>query len=593
MAIEPLSPIPMSEPTDGIPTEIKSFFSKEYYLLILAAIVGVLAGAASTVFRWMIDLFARIFSGEGLLMGLSVGIVAILMPFMPMLGGLIIGFARRYFPEAVDENGVDRVMEAVVLKNGKIRKRVLTVCALTSSITIGSGGSAGRVGPTVQICSVIGSMFGQMMKLSSERLRVLVGCGAAAGIAATFNAPLAGMIFVMEIILGEFTIYSISPIVIASVMGTVTAHALAGNELTFNTPVHEMVNPSEIFFYLLLGILCGITAHLFTQAYYRSHKFFNEQLNISVILKPAIGGLIVGLLTLLTPQVKGNGFMEMEQVLNGNLFWGFALALIFTKIIATAITLGSGGVGGTFAPSLFIGAMVGATFGTAIHGAFPDWTASSETYALVGMAALASAVMQAPLTSILILFEMTTDYSIVLPSMVCCIVATYTIRRFTKNSIYVQSLLNRGINIQHGKAISILSTMFVRDVMTQDVVTISEEMSFKRILEIVSYSRNLYYPVVDREGDMIGIISFSDIRDAAQKEGTEETTLARDLATRDVTTLKPNHNLNEALAKFSEMDVDQLPVVTVGDPKKVIGLLLRSDVQAVYNREILVSGLKT
>jgi CIC family chloride channel protein len=582
----------MNEPTDGIPTGIKSFFGKEYNLLILAAVIGVLAGAASTVFRWMIDFFTRVFSGEGLLMGLSAGVVMVLMPFMPMLGGLIIGLARRYFPEAVEENGVDRVMEAVVLKNGKIRKRALSVCALTSSITIGSGGSAGRVGPTVQICSVIGSIFGQMMKLSSERIRIMVGCGAAAGIAATFNAPLAGMIFVMEIILGEFTIYSLSPIIIASVMGTVTGHALEGDGMTFQTPVHEVVNPSEIIFYLLLGILCGITAHLFTQCFYRTQKYFDEQVHIPIVLKPALGGLVVGLLALLTPQIRGNGFMEMEQVLHGNLFWGLVLALIFTKIIATAVTLGSGGIGGTFAPSLFIGAMVGSTFGAAVHGILPDWTASSETYALVGMAALASAVMQAPLTSILILFEMTQDYTIVLPSMVCCIVATYTMRRFTKNSIYVQSLLNRGINIQHGKATSILSTMFVRDVMTQEVVTIPEEMPFKKILEIVSYSRHLYYPVVDREGDMVGIISFSDIRDAAQKEDMEGITFARDLATPDVMTLKPNHNLSEALDKFSELDVEQMPVVAVGDSKKVIGLLRRSDVQAVYNREILVSELK-
>lgn len=583
----------MNETSEQTPTKLKKFFGKEYNLLILAAVIGVLAGTASTVFRWIIDFFAWVFSGEGLLLGLSAGMVAFLMPFMPMLGGLIIGFTRRYFPEAVAENGVDRVMEAVVLKNGKIRKRVLAICAVTSSITIGSGGSAGRVGPTVQICSVIGSWFGQVMNLSSERIRVLVGCGAAAGIAATFNAPLAGVIFVMEIILGEFTIQSLSPIVIASVMGTVTGRALEGNELTFLIPVHELVHPSEIFFYLILGILCGLTAHVFTQTYYRSQKFFDEQVHISRILKPALGGLIVGLLALLTPQIRGNGFPEMEQVLNGQLFWGMALALIATKIIGTAITLGSGGIGGTFAPSLFIGSMVGATFGAAVHGLLPEWTASSETYALVGMGALASAVMQAPLTSILILFEMTNDYTIILPIMVSCIVATYTMRRFTQNSIYVQTLLNRGINIRHGKAINILSRMFVRDVMTRDVLPIPEEMPFKKILETVSYSRHLYYPVVNSEGEMTGIISFSNIRDAAQQEDTVETMLARDLATKDVTALKPNHNLNEALEKFSQLDLQQLPVVQAGDSRKVIGMLRRSDVQAVYNREILVSELKT
>ena len=431
------------------------------------------------------------------------------------------------------------------------------------------------------------------MNLSSERIRVLVGCGAAAGIAATFNAPLAGVIFVMEIILGEFTIQSLSPIVIASVMGTVTGRALEGNELTFLIPVHELVHPSEIFFYLILGILCGLTAHLFTQTYYRSQKFFDEQVHISQILKPTLGGLIVGLLALLTPQIRGNGFPEMEQVLNGQLFWGMALALIFTKIIGTAVTLGSGGIGGTFAPALFIGSMVGSTFGAAVHGLLPEWTASSETYALVGMGALASAVMQAPLTSILILFEMTNDYTIILPIMISCVVATYTMRRFTQNSIYVQTLLNRGVNIRHGKAINILSRMFVRDVMTRDVLPIPEEMPFKKILETVSYSRHLYYPVVNSEGEMTGIISFSNIRDAAQQEDTVETMLARDLATKDVTALKPNHNLNEALEKFSQLDLQQLPVVQVGNSRKVIGMLRRSDVQAVYNREILVSELKT
>ncbi|NIQ03450.1 MAG: CBS domain-containing protein [Nitrospinaceae bacterium] len=580
----------MNEPTSRITTHLSQFFGKEYNLLILAAGIGVLAGAASTVFRWMILFFQNVFSENGLLMGLSAGLAAFLLPFMPMLGGLVIGFARRYFPDAVAENGVDRVIEAVVLKNGHIRKRVLAVCALTSSITIGSGGSAGRVGPTVQICSVLGSVFGQMLKLSRDRVRVLVGCGAAAGIAATFNAPLAGMIFVMEIILGEFTIHSLSPIVIASVMGTVTGRAIEGNQLTFLTPVHEVVNPSEIFFYLILGILCGLTAHLFIQSYFRSQKFFEEKVKISKILKPALGGLIVGLIALITPQVRGNGFPEMEQVLNGNLFWGVALLLIATKIIATAVTLGSGGVGGTFAPSLFIGSMVGATFGAAIHALLPEWTASSETYALVGMGALASAALQAPLTSILILFEMTQDYTIVLPSMVCCIVATYTMRRFTKHSIYIQSLLNRGINIQHGKAISILSSMFVRDVMTREVVTLDEEMPFKSVLETVSYSRHLYYPVVDQEARMTGIISFSDIKNAAQKEGTEKMTAA-EMATREVTVLRPSHNLNEALEKFSELDIEQIPVVEVGDSRKVIGLIRRSDVQAVYNREVLITTL--
>jgi len=581
----------MSTTTDQIRDKFRSILMFDQNMLILAALLGFLAGFASTFFRWMIEFFESIFSVKGFsLAGIPPQTYPFLLPLMPMLGGLFIGLICKYFPNAVKENGVHKVMYAVALNDGKVRKRTIASCAVTSSITIGSGGSAGREGPTVQIGAAVGSTIGQLLHLSTERMRVLVGCGAAAGIAASFNAPLAGVLFALEIILGDFAIHTFSPIIIASVIGTVTGRALEGNEVTFNVPVHELVHPTEIIFYLALGMLCGIVARLFTFMYFYIQQVFEEKLKTADIYKPAIGGLIVGMISIFMPQILGNGYDVMEQALTGQMFWGLAFLLVFMKIICTSITLGSGGMGGVFAPSLFIGAMVGTAFGSSVHFIFPTLSASAETYSVVGMGAVAGAVMQAPLTNILMLFELTNDYTLILPIMATCIAASYTYQRFTKHSIYMQYLLNKGINIRHGREASIMNSIKVQDVMSTDITTIAQEMPFRKILETISYSKNFYFPVLDNKGDMTGILSFSDIREVIFEEQLGDLLVAGELANTKVYSLTPQQNLNEAMEIFSQLDVDQLPVVRSEDKLKVIGMLTRGDMMASYNRAILVSG---
>ena len=581
----------MSTTTDQVRDKFRSILMFDQNMLILAALLGFLAGFASTFFRWMIEFFESIFSVKGFsLAGIPPQTYPFLLPLMPMLGGLFIGLICKYFPNAVKENGVHKVMHAVALNDGKVRKRTIASCAVTSSITIGSGGSAGREGPTVQIGAAVGSTIGQLLHLSTERMRVLVGCGAAAGIAASFNAPLAGVLFALEIILGDFAIHTFSPIIIASVIGTVTGRALEGNEVTFNVPVHELVHPTEIIFYLALGMLCGIVARLFTFMYFYIQQVFEEKLKTADIYKPAIGGLIVGMISIFMPQILGNGYDVMEQALTGQMFWGLAFLLVFMKIICTSITLGSGGMGGVFAPSLFIGAMVGTAFGSSVHFIFPTLSASAETYSVVGMGAVAGAVMQAPLTNILMLFELTNDYTLILPIMATCIAASYTYQRFTKHSIYMQNLLNKGINIRHGREASIMNSIKVQDVMSTDITTIAQEMPFRKILETISYSKNFYFPVLDNRGDMTGILSFSDIREVIFEEQLGDLLVAGELANTKVYSLTPQQNLNEAMEIFSQLDVDQLPVVRSEDKLKVIGMLTRGDMMASYNRAILVSG---
>jgi CIC family chloride channel protein len=584
----------MTSITNQIRDKFRTVLMFDQNMLILAALLGFFAGFASTFFRWMIEFFESIFSIKGFsLVGIPPQVYPFLLPLMPMLGGFFIGLICKFFPNAVKENGVHKVMYAVALNGGKVRKRTIASCAVTSSLTIGSGGSAGREGPTVQIGAAVGSTIGQLLHLSTERMRVLVGCGAAAGIAASFNAPLAGVLFALEIILGDFTIHTFSPIIIASVIGTVTGRALEGNEVTFNVPIHELVHPAEIIFYLVLGILCGLVARLFTFIYFYTQQVFEEKLNVADLYKPAIGGLIVGMISISMPQILGNGYEAMEQALTGQIFFGLAFLLIFMKIICTAITLGSGGMGGVFAPSLFIGAMLGTAYGSGVHFFFPTLSASAETYSVVGMGAVAGAVMQAPLTNILMLFELTNDYTLILPIMATCIAASYTYQKFSKQSIYVQNLLNKGINIRHGREASIMNSIKVCDVMSTDITTIAQETPFRKILETISYSKNFYFPVLDKEGDMTGILSFSDIREVIFEEQLGDLLVAGELANNNVISLTPQQNLNEAMVIFSQLDVDQLPVVRSEDKLKVIGILSRSEMMASYNRAILVSGFES
>jgi CIC family chloride channel protein len=247
-------------------------------------------------------------------------------------------------------------------------------------------------------------------------------------------------------------------------------------------------------------------------------------------------------------------------------------------------------MGGVFAPSLFIGAMLGTAFGSSVHFIFPSLTASAETYSVVGMGAVAGAVMQAPLTNILMLFELTNDYTLILPIMATCIAASYTYQRFTKHSIYVQNLINKGINIRHGREASIMNSIKVRDVMSTDITTIAQEMPFRKILETISYSKNFYFPVIDNKGDMTGILSFSDIREVIFEEQLGDLLVAEELANKNVSVLTPEQNINDAMEVFSKLDIDQLPVVRSEDKLKVIGMLTRGDMMAAYNREVLVSG---
>ncbi len=401
-------------------------------MAVLAVFVGLAGGFGAVGFRYLINFFQSLaYGSDGNLLDLVKSIPWYLRVSVPALGGLVVGPLVYFWAREAKGHGVPEVMEAVALKSGLIRKRLVIIKSLASAICIGTGGSVGREGPIVQIGSAIGSTIGQMLKISADRMRTLVGCGAAAGIAATFNAPIAGSMFALEIILGDFGLATFSPIVISSVIATAVSRHFLGDAPAFIVPAYELVSAWEFPLYVLLGLFCAVVAVTFIKTLYRVEDIF-DGLKFPEYLKAVIGGIILGVISLLFPQILGVGYGAIDLSLGQSYTWWLLLVLVMCKILATSITIGSGGSGGIFAPSLFMGAMAGGFFGTVVHNLFPSVTASPGAYSIVGMGAVVSATTHGPLTALLMLFEMTGDYKIILPLMITCIISIIAGRLFFK-----------------------------------------------------------------------------------------------------------------------------------------------------------------
>ena len=549
--------------------------------------MGLAGGFASVGFRYLIDFFQSIsYGSNGDLLGLVGSVPWYWRIAIPALGGLIVGPLVYFFAREAKGHGVPEVMEAVALKSGIIRKRIVVIKSLASAICIGTGGSVGREGPIVQIGSGVGSAIGQLLKVSGDRIRTLVGCGAAAGIAATFNAPIAGAMFALEVILGDFGLATFSPIVISSVVATAVSRHFLGDFPAFIVPNYELVSAWEFPIYVTLGLFCAVVAVSFTTILYRTEDIF-ERLKFPEYLKAVLGGLILGCMGLLFPYVLGVGYGAIDLSLLQKLSWWLMLVLVLCKILATSITIGSGGSGGIFAPSLFMGAMAGGFFGTVVHNIFPEITASPGAYGIVGMAAVVSATTHGPLTAILMLFEMTGNYKIILPLMIACIISTLAAGGLLKESIYTLKLARRGVNIRGGKEVNVLKSICVKDVMNSRVETVMENLTLGRLAEKISKSRYNSFPVVDEGGNLKGILSFIDYHDVAFDENLRDLVVARDLATSKVVTVSVDDDLYNAMEKITAKDFSILPVVSQDDPSELLGVLTRRDIMDAYNKAVI------
>jgi CIC family chloride channel protein len=557
----------------------------QLFLILLATLIGALTGLGAVSFLLLIRLFKSFFFG---ILYSAMAPAPFLIFLLPALGGLVIGPLIHYFPKEAKGDGVPSAMETIALRGGIIKPRTVALRTVTAAITIGSGGSVGREAPIAQIGAAVGSVVGQLLRVSGERMRNLVGCGAAGGIAAVFNAPMGGVFFALEVLLGDFSAQTFPPIVIASVVSVAVSRAFLGNILIFSVPPFALASFPQILFCAFLGASCGVIAQGFIRSLNWSEKTFSSS-RIPVWARAAVGGGLTGIIAIWFPQVLGTDHTALHLALHEALPWLLLMGLGFLKIVATSFSLGSGGSGGVLGPSLFIGGMIGGLVGIIANSLFPGTAGSVGGYTLVGMAAFLAPMVGAPLTAILILFEMTGNYEIILPLLIAVISAMLVSGQISRFSLYTYHLHNKGIDLVRGREEGVLKTLKVADVMRREVLTIPSSASFRELSARFLAEHVDYFFLVDSEGSLTGVVSFKDIRPFLMEEGLQDLVRVKDIATSNVISLTPQESLFDVLIKFGYKNVAILPVISDLHSRKLIGIIHRKEVLEAYQRRIVSS----
>lgn len=584
----------------NVPSKIINFLdrfqpSETTVLIGTAIVVGVGTGFGAVGFIKLIGVIQNMFFNEGARVFPFLGAVLIIM--VPVVGGLLAGPIIAFFASEAKGHGVPEVMQAIALRGGRIRPRVVVAKIIASALCIGSGGSAGREGPIVQVGAALGSSLGQWLRLSDNRIRNLVACGAAAGIAATFNAPIAAVVFAMEIILGELHLGDLGNVVISAVTSSTIARIFLGDQPAFAVANdYGMRSPWEVFLYVLLGGLAGITAVGFTRLLYWFEDRFDGW-NFPNAVKPAVGGLLLGLLAFIVgaivpsqlfinenvPAIYGSGFPVIEGTLAGGLPFWLLLILVFLKPLATSFTLGSGNSGGVFAPGLFTGAVLGGALGKLLEMLLPNSAINSGAFAIAGMAAVFAGAARAPFTAILIVFEMTDDYRMIVPLMASVVTSLVIAERLMTESIYTLKLARRGIRIQRGRDVDVMESVRVDEVMVKKPISVKEDLPIAMLTEKFIETGRHGFPVLSTEDELIGVVSLEDYRQALAKDPEQFGELtAGDIATRSVVTIFPDETVGVALRRMAPRDLSRLPVVSREDPHHLLGMVRRNDIVRAY-----------
>jgi chloride channel protein, CIC family len=555
-------------------------------LTVLALLVGVGAGVGAVGFRYMILGFTYLFSGHRdyssvghaanpLVPGLGMWFVVA----APVLGGLIYGpLVSRFAPEARG-HGVPEVMYAVNRLGGRMRPQVPIVKSLASAVCIGSGGSVGREGPIVQIGSALGSVAGQALRLPEAQLRLLVACGAAGGISATFNAPIAGVFFSLELILRNFETRSFGLVVLSSVTADAIGRAAFGSHPFLTLPTFNFSSPLELVLYALLGVLATGVGLAFVRTLYAGEDFADRLWSgRPEWLRPAAGGLLLGLLLLAVPQMYGVGYPVLQSAVAGHYILLALIGLLAAKILATSLTIWIGGSGGVFAPSLFMGAMLGSAYGQVAHRLLPHLAAAPGAYGLVGMGAVFAATSRAPITAVIIIFELTGDYHIVLPLMFAIVLATALANTLTRDTIYTLKLRRRGIDIDQPAQLSHMAEIPVAEAMGALPRPLSPTDPLDVVVARLAAERSETLPVIDAHGRLLGVVAASDAERALEEEHDRFSASA---LARGTPELRADETLEDAVHTLAVSDEDGLPVLAVSG-EQVVGWLTHQQLLRAY-----------
>jgi CIC family chloride channel protein len=571
-----------------------------------AVVIGTVTGVGAILFHALLDgvshlcmeriagFYAPVAGGEGGVMKPEgVELRKWLLLLLPAAGGLLAGLIIfRWAPEA-EGHGTDAVVDSFHRSKGMIRGRVPFVKAIASILTIGTGGCAGREGPVAQIGAGAGSFLARRMNRRAFDRRVMILAGAAGGIGSIFKSPLGGAIFAVEVLYrDDFESDALIPCIISSITAYSIFCSYDGWGPLFTTPGYVFDNPLTLLFYAILGIACALLGVVYIKAFYGVRDRLFRRIPLPPHVKPAIGGLMVGFVALWFPHVLGGGYGWIQMALNGQLAVGLMLTLCVLKIGATSFTISSGGSGGVFAPSLYIGAMIGGVFGTIFHEAFPEIITQPTSFALVGMGAFFAGAANVPISALIMVSEMAQNYQLMAPMMLVSAIAYLFTRRW---SIYEKQVMNKTHSPAHlgDLTVNVMEELRVRDVFDGErkVAIIPRSLPLREIIPLVSDTFDSHFPVADDDGALVGILSLKQIRRVMFDESVRDLIVAEDLMG-DFEAVTLEENLYSALRKFIKSDYGQMPVISEKEPDRVLGMLSHEDMIAAYNRTIMARKIE-
>jgi CIC family chloride channel protein len=513
---------------------------------------------------------------------------SVLLIVIPTLGGLVSGLLVFLIAPEAEGHGTDAMIEAFHYRGGFIRKRVPFVKILASAITIGSGGSAGKEGPIAQIGAGFGSILASTLKLRPRERRILVLAGAAGGIGAIFHAPLGAALFAPEVLYRteEFEYEAILPCVVSSIVAYSIFSQVYGRKSLFYPGLVDFTLPTELLPFALFGVVCAVVGYIYIKLFYGSRDYFFHPLPIPRVLKPAVGGLMLGLIIFLFPQVMDGGYGWIQAALEGKIFWYTMIILALLKIAATSCTISSGGSGGVFGPSVFIGAMLGGAFGFLGQQLAPGWVTHPSSFVVVGIGGFFAGVAKVPLSSIIMSCEMCASYSLLVPLMVVSAINYIILGR---TSLYEKQVLSRVSSPAHVRefARGLLQMSRVYEAVQERPVTlIPADMPFGELVKQVTNTPDNYFPVVDKDGKMIGILSINDIREVLFENSLNHLIRAADVATHQVEKVYLDDTLQSALDKMAALQVDELPVVRRQSPEEIVTMISKREIISYYHSHV-------
>ncbi len=574
-----------AQPRD-IGRQLNRFTRGETILILIAAGIGIATGGVILLFNWSVEFAGDHFLEMFALSQRNEFWQYFLIPLVPAFGGLLVGLLQTYVFKEPAGHGVPEVILASRFARGRIRRRVILQKLLTGALSIGSGGGGGREGPIIHVGAAVGVSIANMFRLTQDQSRTLIACGAAAGISGIFNAPMGGVMFVLEVILGDFRLKTFTPVVVSAVAATAITRNAYGSFTLVSAPSGFHIAMPEYLLFAALGIVIGFAAMYFTRVIVFVESQRKRLEGLPSVLRPAVGGLLAGVFILFLPEMMEQTYRPVNQALHASLPIWLLLTIAILKPWHTAVTTASGGTGGVFAPALKSGAALGAAFGILMTMLFPNLVYTPTAYALSGMGAILAGTMHAPLTGILILIELSNDYSIVLPAMLTSIIATAIAQRFFRNSIYTWSLQKSDTRIGSFAYVPLLSTISISQIVERGAAHVSPTTPLQDVLAIFEKTRHEAALVLDEEKQYVGLIEFEDVRSFITERELIGGLVAADVM---VTSIKPVHEhttLDVILRLFDDYGWTVLPVLTDDGSKRAIGLVTVADAQTFYRRSV-------